>query len=170
MSSAPVAETTDARLPVVPGVAWFRSGIPLIVAIMSYLDRQIIALMVEPIKASLGVTGFEIGLLQGVAFGLFYAAFGLPIGWLVDCYSRSKIIYFSMTLWSVATAACGHSSRYWQLLMARFGVGVGEASPSPAACSMIADLFPPRRLAPRPACSRRARRSAARWPVWPVAR
>jgi len=130
-----------------PGMAWFSVAILLVVAISSYLDRQIIALMVEPIRAALGVTDFQIGLLQGVAFGLFYAAFGLPIGWLVDRYSRRRIIYFGMTLWSLAAAACGLASTYWQLLLARFGVGVGEASLSPAAYSMIADLFPPRRLA-----------------------
>jgi MFS family permease len=127
--------------------AWFSVAILLVVAVMSYLDRQIIALMVEPIRLSLGVTDFQIGLLQGVAFGLFYAAFGLPIGWLVDRYSRRKIIYFGMTLWSLAAGACGLASTYWQLLLARFGVGIGEASLSPAAYSMIADLFPPRRLA-----------------------
>lgn len=146
-ATIPVTEGADASPPAAPRIAWFSVSILLVVAIMSYLDRQIISLMVEPIKASLGVSDFEIGLLQGVAFGLFYAAFGLPIGWLVDRYSRRKIIYFGMTLWSAAAAACGLASTYWQLLLARFGVGIGEASLSPAAYSMIADLFPPRRLA-----------------------
>lgn len=127
--------------------AWFSVLILLVVAISSYLDRQIIALMVEPIRADLKVTDFQIGLLQGVAFGLFYAVFGLPIGWLVDRHSRRGIIYVGMTLWSLAAAACGLATTYWQLLLARFGVGIGEASLSPAAYSMIADLFPPRRLA-----------------------
>ncbi|MDC7810570.1 MFS transporter [Sphingomonas koreensis] len=142
-----VAAETDVQSAVSPRIAWFSVTILLLVAIMSYLDRQIISLMVEPIKASLGVSDFEIGLLQGVAFGLFYAVFGLPIGWLVDRYSRRKIIYFGMTLWSLAAGACGLASTYTHLLLARFGVGVGEASLSPAAYSMIADLFPPRRLA-----------------------
>ncbi|RYY29077.1 MAG: MFS transporter [Sphingomonadales bacterium] len=146
-AAASVVEGVDANPPVTPRIAWFSVSILLLVAIMSYLDRQIISLMVEPIKASLDITDFEIGLLQGVAFGLFYAAFGLPIGWLVDRYSRRKIIYFGMTLWSFAAAGCGLASTYWQLLLGRFGVGVGEASLSPAAYSMIADLFPPRRLA-----------------------
>lgn len=146
-ATAAVVGGADANPPVTPRVAWFSVGILLVVAIMSYLDRQIISLMVEPMKASLGVSDFEIGLLQGVAFGLFYALFGLPIGWLVDRYSRRKIIYFGMTLWSMAAGACGLASTYTQLLLARFGVGIGEASLSPAAYSMIADLFPPRRLA-----------------------
>src|SRR3546814_8770652 len=68
------------------------------------------------------------------------------MGWLVDRYSRRKIIYFGMTCWSIAAAACGLANSYWQLLLARFGVGIGEASLSPAAYSIISDLFPPRRL------------------------
>jgi MFS family permease len=103
--------------------------------------------MVGPIRASLHVTDFQIGLLQGVAFGLFYALFGLPIGWLVDRYSRRTIIYIGMTCWSLAATACGLAQSYPQLLFARFGVGIGEASLSPAAYSIISDLFPPRRLA-----------------------
>ena len=130
-----------------PKVAWLSIAVLMIVSVSSYLDRQIISLMVEPIKETLQVTDFQIGLLQGVAFGLFYAIFGFPIGWLVDRYSRRKIIYGGMTLWSLASGACGLASTYWQLLIARFGVGIGEASLSPAAYSMIADLFPPRRLA-----------------------
>lgn len=128
-------------------LAWTSVSILLIVAILSYVDRQIIALMVGPIKDSLGVSDFQIGLLQGLAFGLFYALFGLPMGWLVDRYSRRTIIYLGMTCWSVAAAACGLANSFWHLLLARFGVGIGEASLSPAAYSMIADLFPPRRLA-----------------------
>ena len=88
-----------------------------------------------------------IGRLGRVAKAAIYAVFGLPIGWLVDRFSRRRIIYFGMTLWSLSAGACGLAASYWQLLIARFGVGVGEASLSPAAYSMIADLFPPRRLA-----------------------
>ena len=127
--------------------AWMSVVILLLVGSFAYLDRQIISLMVEPIRASLGATDFQIGLLQGVAFGLFYALFGIPIGWLVDRYSRRNIIYVGMTLWSMAAAACGMAQTYTHLLMARFGVGIGEASLSPAAYSIISDLFPPRRLA-----------------------
>jgi MFS family permease len=130
-----------------PGRSWFSVAIFLFVAIFAYLDRLIISLLVEPIRASLHVTDFQIGLLQGVAFGLFYAVFGIPIGWLVDRYSRRTIIYLGMTLWSVAASCCGLASTYWQLLIARFGVGIGEASLGPAVYSMIADLFPPRRMA-----------------------
>lgn len=144
----PAPEDTEAAIGAVSGrTAWFSVFVLLLIAIMAYLDRQIISLMVEPIRSSLHVTDFQIGLLQGIAFGLFYAAFGIPIGWLVDRFSRRKIIYVGMTLWSFAAASGGLASTYWHLLLARFGVGVGEASLSPAAYSMIADLFPPRRLA-----------------------
>lgn len=139
-SSAPDQPQVSAQ------VAWGSILVLLLISILAYLDRQIISLMVEPIKASLGISDFQIGLLQGVAFGLFYAAFGIPIGYLVDKYSRRNVIYIGVTIWSLAAAACGLANSFWQLLLARFGVGVGEASLSPAAYSMIADLFPPRRL------------------------
>lgn len=132
--------------PVPPRQAWFSIFIFLIIAVLAYLDRQVISLLVEPIRESLGVSDFQIGLLQGVAFGVFYALFGLPIGWLVDRTSRRGVIYVGMTLWSVAAAACGLASTYTHLLLARFGVGVGEASLSPAVYSLAADLFPVRRL------------------------
>ncbi|TWH94559.1 putative MFS family arabinose efflux permease [Sphingobium wenxiniae] len=129
------------------GRAWLSVAILLLIAIFSYLDRLIVSLLVEPIRLSLHATDFQMGLLQGIAFGLFYALFGIPIGWLVDRYSRRGIIYVGMTLWSFAAAMCGMAQTYGHLLIARFGVGVGEASLSPAAYSIISDLFPPRRLA-----------------------
>src|SRR3546814_2979831 len=115
-------------------------------AMFSYLDRHIISLMVDPIRQDLNISDFQIGILQGVAFSLFYAVFGLPMGWLVDRYQRRWVVYWGVTSWSLATAACGLSSNYWHLLIARFGVGIGEATLSPAAYSMIADIFPRHRL------------------------
>lgn len=128
-------------------VAWFSVAILMLVAVLSYMDRLIISLMVEPIRASLGISDFQIGLVQGIGFGVFFALFGLPMGWLVDRYSRRTIIYWGMTVWSLAAASCGLAQNFWHLLVSRFGVGIGEASLSPAAYSIIADLFPPRRLA-----------------------
>jgi MFS family permease len=127
-------------------VAWLTVAVLLVMATLSYLDRQIISLMVEPIRADLGVGDFEIGLLQGVAFGAFYALCGLPLGWMVDRFSRRWIIFGGITLWSIATTTCGLASQYWQLLLSRFGVGVGEAALAPAAYSMMADRFPRHRL------------------------
>jgi len=127
--------------------AWITVFVLLLVAVFAYMDRQIIALLVGPIKRTYGASDFEVGLLQGVAFGMFFALFGLPIGSLVDRYPRRLIIYLGMTIWSVATAACGLAGTFTHLLVARFAVGIGEASLSPAAYSMIADRFPPGRLA-----------------------
>jgi Arabinose efflux permease len=126
--------------------AWFAVAVFFVVYSLSYLDRSIMTLLVEPIKAGLGISDTQIGILQGVAFGVFYAAFGLPLGWLVDRYSRRGVVFGGMTLWSLAATGCGLASNYWQLLVARFGVGMGEASVNPAAYSLFADLFPKRRL------------------------
>lgn len=127
--------------------AWGTVVVLLIIGILSYLDRNIVALMMEPIRASLGITDLGMGLIHGVGFGIFYAVFGLPIGYLVDRLSRRWIVYWGATAWSVAASACGLAGNFQQLLIARLAVGVGEASLSPAAYSMIADLFPRRRLA-----------------------
>lgn len=128
-------------------VAWATVFVLLIMTMLSYLDRQIISLMVDPIKMDLGVSDFQMGILQGLAFGAFYAIFGLFMGSLVDRFQRRWVIYLGVTAWSLATAGCGLAQNYWQLLVARFGVGIGEATLSPAAFSMIADLFPRHRLA-----------------------
>ncbi|CAN5284525.1 MFS transporter [soil metagenome] len=126
--------------------AWCTVGVLQVIGILSYLDRNVLALMVEPIRASLGISDFGIGLIHGVGFGVFYALFGLPIGWLVDRVSRRWIIYLGTSCWSVAAAACGLANSFQHLLAARLAVGVGEASLSPSAYSMIADLFPRWRL------------------------
>jgi MFS family permease len=133
--------------PVSASHAWGTVAVLLIIGILSYLDRNIVALMIEPIRASLGISDLGMGLIHGVGFGVFYAVFGLPIGYLVDRVSRRWIVYWGATAWSVAAAACGLASNFQQLLAARLAVGIGEASLSPAAYSMIADLFPRRRLA-----------------------
>ena len=128
-------------------LGWPAVVVMLALVTLSFLDRQIIALMVDPIRADLGISDFQISLLQGFAFGLFYTIFGLPLGWLVDRVSRRWIIYAGVTVWSLAASACGLASSWVQLFLARLGVGAGEAALSPAAYSMIADMFPPRRLA-----------------------
>lgn len=130
-----------------PARAWGTLLILLLLAILSYLDRSIISLLVVDIQHDLGLSDFLISLVQGLAFGVFFALFGLPMGWAVDRYPRRRVIFWGVTLWSLATASCGLASRFWHLLLARFGVGIGEATLSPAAYSMITDLFPRRRLA-----------------------
>ncbi|ASG22281.1 spinster family MFS transporter [Nitrospirillum viridazoti] len=128
----------------VPAYAWYVVLVLLIVGITSYLDRYLIALLVEPIKADLAITDTQISFLQGSAFALFYVAFGLPFGAIVDRASRRTILVVGIALWSIMTFACGLATSYWQLFIARAGVGIGEACLAPAAYSLIADYFPPR--------------------------
>ncbi len=113
--------------------------------VLSYVDRYMLNLLVEPIKAEMGLSDGQIGLLLGLAFAIFYATMGLPLGWLADRWRRTWIIGFGMILWSVATMACGLARNYWQLFLARMHIGVGEAALSPCAMSMIADSFPAER-------------------------
>src|SRR5690606_35035070 len=95
--------------------------------IFSFLDRQVIALLVEPIKADLGLNDFQIGLLQGPPFGIFYAMMSIPIAVLADRANRRNIVALGVTFWSLATAACGLAGSFLQLFLARIGVGSGEA-------------------------------------------
>ena len=131
--------------------------------IFSFVDRQILALMIEPIKRDLGLSDTQFSLLHGLAFSLFYA-FGIPIALLADRYSRPRIIAIGVAFWSLATAVCGLSRNFAQMFLARIGVGVGEAALSPATYSMLSDMFPRDRLGRAVACIRSARSSAADWP------
>jgi MFS family permease len=112
---------------------------------LSYIDRQILSMLVEPIKADLQISDTQIGLLQGFAFAVFYTLVGIPMGRLADSGNRKRIIAWGVFFWSLATAACGLAKTYGQLFLARVGVGVGEAALGPAAYSMLADSFPPER-------------------------
>lgn len=111
--------------------------------IVSFVDRFILTLLVEPIKEDLELTDTQIGLLLGPAFALFYATMGLPFGWLADKKRRTWIVGFGVALWSLATAFSGIAKNFLQMFIARMSVGVGEATLSPCAMSMIADSFPP---------------------------
>lgn len=119
----------------------------ILLSALSLLDRQVLTLMVGPIKRDLGLSDLQIGLLQGIVFSLLYGMVSLPIGWLVDRFPRRPIIWLGVTFWGLAAACCGLARNFTQLFLARVGVGIGEASLSPAAYSMLADLFPPSRLA-----------------------
>ncbi len=122
-------------------VAWYAVTVLFIGSILSFLDRQVIALMVEHIKADLGLNDFEIGLLQGPPFGIFYAMMSIPIAVLADRANRRNIVVVGVGFWSVATAACGLAGSFLHLFLARIGVGSGEACLSPCAYSMISDYF-----------------------------
>ncbi len=126
--------------------AQFTLGVLLAAYIVSYLDRQIISLMVGPIKADLGISDFQISLLQGTAFGVFFALAGLPLGWMADRLSRVRLIAAGLLLWSLMTILCGFASSFWMLFFARVGLGVGEAALAPAGFSILADTFPRDRL------------------------
>jgi len=126
--------------------AWYVVGVLTLAYVTSFVDRQILFLMVGPIKRDLGVSDTRMGLLMGLSFALFYAFLGFPIGRLADSKSRRAIIGLGMAVWSVFTTLSGVARSYWHLFLARIGVGVGEAALSPAAYSLIADYFPKERL------------------------
>ncbi|GAA4050774.1 spinster family MFS transporter [Parerythrobacter jejuensis] len=108
----------------------------------SYMDRQILAILLEDIKADLLLSDTQLGLLSGFAFALFYATLGIPVAALADRMNRINIISIALALWSAMTAACGLAGNFVQLLAARIGVGIGEAGSSPPSHSIIADLYP----------------------------
>lgn len=127
--------------------AHFALAIFLLAYVLSFVDRQILSLMVDPIRRDLGISDLQIGLLQGAAFALLYAVLGVPIGMLADRLVRKRIIALGVAFWSVATGLCGFAGSYTALFLARMGVGLGEAALSPTAHSFLSDAFPPARLA-----------------------
>ena len=114
-----------------------------LVYVFNFIDRQIVVILQESIKLDLGLMDWQLGLLSGFAFAIFYATLGVPIARLADRGNRSNIIAISIAVWSGMTALCGTVQAFWQLLLARIGVGVGEAGCSPPAHSIISDLYPP---------------------------
>jgi len=127
--------------------AWYAVGVLTLVYVFSFIDRQILSLLVRPIRRDLAISDFQMSLLMGFTFAVFYTFFGIPLGRLADSRSRRSIIALGFALWSLFTAGCGLVSSFAQMLLCRISVGVGEASLSPAAYSMIADSFPPHRRA-----------------------
>jgi MFS family permease len=121
---------------------WFLVLFLTLAGTISYVDRQILALMIGPVKRDLGIGDTEVGLLIGLAFSLFYSAMMLPMAWLADTRSRRAVIGFGMAAWSLMTALSGLSRDYGHLFLARMGVGVGEAALNPAAFSLLADSAP----------------------------
>jgi MFS family permease len=126
--------------------AWYVVLVLTGIYMFSYVDRQILSLLVPSIKRDLGVSDTQIGLLQGLAFALFYTLMGLPLGRLVDTYSRRNLIVVSVVVWSIFTSLCAAAKGYSSLFLTRIGVGIGEAGLSPAAYSLISDCFPKERM------------------------
>jgi MFS family permease len=125
---------------------WYVVAICMLAYIFSFIDRQVLALMIEPIKRDLHLTDTQFSLLHGFAFSLFYAVMGMPLAYLADRFARPRIIAGGIALWSLATAASGVSQNFTHMFIARMSVGVGEAALSPGTYSMLADLFPKSRL------------------------
>ena len=122
--------------------AWYVVLILNLANISALVDRQVLTLMVEPLKRDFGLSDIQVSLLIGISFSLFYTILGIPLARLADAKSRRNIIAASIALWSLFTGICGITKNYAQLFAARIGVGIGEAGLTPAAVSLIADYFP----------------------------
>ena len=143
------SEATSQGAAIQPGGAYARLvlAVLVVVYVFNFLDRQILSILAERIKADLQVTDAQMGYLYGTAFAVFYAVFGIPLGRLADVWDRRRLIALGLAFWSVMTAVSGLAQSFVHLALARIGVGVGEASATPAAYSMLSDCFPPWRRA-----------------------
>ncbi len=122
--------------------AWFMVVVLMVAYILSFVDRYVLGLLVEPIKADLGLSDTDMGWLLGLSFAIFYATMGIPLGYLADRKRRTWLIAAGITVWSAATFASGLARNFWHLFFARMAIGAGEATLSPSAISMISDSFP----------------------------
>lgn len=113
----------------------------------SYMDRQIMSILVEPIRKEFHLLDWQLGFLGGLAFAIFYATLGIPVARYADKANRRNIIAVALAFWSAFTVACGYAQSFVQLLLCRIGVGVGEAGSSPPSHSLISDLYPPEKRA-----------------------
>jgi len=130
-----------------PAYAWYVVVLMMCFYVLSFMDRQIIAVLIDPIKADLALSDVQISLIGGVSFGLFYSTVGVFIGRLADSMNRPWLIAIGVFIWSLTTAVAGLASKFWQLLVLRMGVGLGEAALLPSTLSLLTDYFPPRRIA-----------------------
>ena len=131
-----------ARIESSPKYRWYVLGVLTAVYASSQVDRQIMGILLEPIKLELGASDTQMGFLVGLTFAIFYATLGMPIAMLADRTNRRNIITAAISVWSIMTVACGYAASFFQLALARIGVGIGEAGSSPPSHSIIADLFP----------------------------
>jgi len=122
-------------------------GILVVVYVFNLIDRQILSMLLEPIKQDLLLSDTQLGLLSGIAFAIFYTTFGIPIARYADRNSRVNVIAASLAAWSLMTAVCGLAQNFWQLMLGRIGVAIGEAGASPPSHSLISDYFAPERRA-----------------------
>ncbi len=127
--------------------SWYVLSVLVVVYILNFIDRQILSILAVDIKADLGLSDSDLGFLGGAAFAVFYALFGIPLGRLADNWSRVRLLSIGLTLWSTMTALSGFAYNQATLTLARMGVGIGEATASPTAYSLISDYFPKRQRA-----------------------
>ena len=128
----------------VPAYSWYALSVLVLVYVLNFVDRQILSILANDIKADLGVDDAFLGFLYGTAFAIFYALFGIPLGKLADSWHRVRLMTIGLGLWSLMTAASGFAKNAAMLSGARVGVGIGEATASPSAYSLISDWFPAR--------------------------
>lgn len=143
LQDSPVASDENQSL----AYPWFVVSVLCLAGIVSYIDRQVINLLIEPIKADFGINDTQIGLLQGFSFAVFYALLALPLARLADSGNRTRIVFYGVICWSLATLSCGLAGSFAFLFAARMFVGVGEATLTPAGYSLIADYFPKPKVA-----------------------
>lgn len=138
------ADESESAKQKVPAYSWYALSVLVIIYVLNFVDRNIISILAEDIKADLGLRDDQIGFLYGTAFGVFYALFGIPLGKLADSWHRVRLMTVGLAVWSAFTALSGFAKNFAMLSVARIGVGVGEATASPSAYSLISDWFPKR--------------------------
>lgn len=143
-----IAPASPGPLPEEPATrqAWVALTLLTLAFTLSYCDRHVLSLLITPIKADLGISDTRMGLVQGIAFSLFFVLASLPLARIADTGHRPRVIAACMSFWSLMTVLCGAASSYWHLLLARVGVASGEAGLPPAALTLMADSFSRRRL------------------------
>ena len=129
------------------GYSYYVLGVLFTVYVFNFIDRQVLAILLEPIKQELHASDTAMGFLAGFAFVVFYTFAGIPIARFADRTSRRSVIAIGLAVWSAMTAASGLARSFTQLALARIGVGIGEAAGSPPAHSLLSDYFPPERRA-----------------------
>lgn len=135
-------EADSAQSNTVPAYSWYALSVLVLVYVLNFIDRNILSILANDIKADLGLTDADLGFLYGTAFGVFYALFGIPLGRLADNWRRTRLMAIGLALWSFMTMVSGFAQSRLTLGAARIGVGIGEASASPSAYSLISDWFP----------------------------
>jgi MFS family permease len=126
--------------------SWIVVAILVVILTSNYLDRTILALIIQPLRADLKISDTQVSLIGGLAFSVMYALAGIPVGRIADLWSRRNLIAIGVGLWSLMTAICGLTSSFWSLFAARMGFGIGEATMTPSSYSLVSDYFPRERL------------------------